>query len=60
MQEELFRTLRRVGISDETVELETVTLNREQNLLTVFFRCEDEPSIDLTRQLIDDLEICFR
>ena len=56
MQEELFRTLRRVGISDETVELESVTLSREQNLLTVFFRCEDEPSIDLTRQLIDDLE----
>ena len=56
MQEELFRTLRRVGISDETVELETVTLSREQNLLTVFFRCDDEPSIDLTRQLIDDLE----
>ena len=37
MQEELFCTLRRVGISDEAVELETVTLNREQNLLTVFF-----------------------
>ena len=56
MQEELFLTLRRVGISDKAVELETVTLSREQNLLTVFFRCEDEPSIDLTRQLIDDLE----
>ena len=56
MQEELFRTLRRVGISDASVELENVTLNREQNMLTVFFRCENEPSIDLTRQLTDDLE----
>ncbi|MEA4870701.1 MAG: PolC-type DNA polymerase III [Christensenella sp.] len=48
--------MRRVGILDDTVELETVTLNREQNMLTVFFRCGDEPSIDLTRQLTDELE----
>ena len=56
MQEELFRTLRRVGISDETVELETVTLSREQNLLTVFFRCEREFSIPVSQKLACALE----
>ncbi|NLI53083.1 MAG: PolC-type DNA polymerase III [Clostridiales bacterium] len=56
MQEELFATLRRVGITDESVQLENVTLNREQNLLTVFFRCDSEPPIDLTVVLVNDLE----
>ena len=56
MQEELFGTLRRVGISDESVQLENVTLSREQNLLTVFFRCDDEPSIELSSKLTDELE----
>ena len=56
MREELFATLARVGITDESVELENVTLNREQNMLTVFFRCVEEPAIDLTNRLMDELE----
>ena len=56
MQEELFATLARVGILDDSVRLENVTLNREQNLLTVFFRCGREPSITLTQQLVNELE----
>ena len=56
MQEELYATLRSVGIADESVRLENVTLNREQNMLTVFFHCEREPSPDLTKQLIGALE----
>ncbi len=56
MREELFATLKRVGITDESVELENVTLSREQNLLTVFFRCDEEPSIDLTVNLTQELE----
>ena len=56
MREELFATLGRVGITDESVELENVTLNREQNMLTVFFRCANEPPMDLTKKLMDELE----
>lgn len=56
MQEELFATLKRVGITDESVRLENVTLNREQNMLTVFFQCDAEPPIDLTMRLVSDLE----
>lgn len=56
MQEELNATLARVGISDESVCLENVTLNREQNMLTVFFRCGREPSLSLTQQLVSELE----
>ncbi|MCE5189212.1 MAG: PolC-type DNA polymerase III [Eubacteriales bacterium] len=56
MQEELNATLARVGISDESVHLESVTLNREQNVLTVFFRCDREPPMDQTEKLTDALE----
>ncbi len=59
MQEELFATLRRVGITDESVQLENVVLSREQNLLTVFFRCLQEPSIELSQALTDALEACL-
>ena len=56
MQEELLDTLRRVGIMDESVHLENVTLNREQNLLTVFFQCDREPAIELTQKLTQEIE----
>lgn len=56
MQEELNATLARVGITDASVCLENVTLNREQNMLTVFFRCGREPSLALTQQLVSELE----
>ena len=56
MQEELFATLARVGISDESIQLENVVLSREQNLLTVFFRCKREPAIALSQLLTDSLE----
>ncbi|MDP3448386.1 MAG: hypothetical protein Q8S22_10050, partial [Eubacteriales bacterium] len=56
MQEELFATLRRVGISDESVQLENVVLSREQNMLTVFFRCQREPSFELSQTLTGSLE----
>ena len=55
MQEELFATLARVGIQDESIQLENVVLSREQNLLTVFFRCVREPSIELSQSLMDAL-----
>jgi len=56
LQEELNATLARVGITDVSVCLENVTLNREQNMLTVFFRCGREPSLALTQQLVSELE----
>ena len=56
MQEELFATLRRVGIIDESIKLENVVLSREQNMLTVFFRCQREPSFELSQTLTDSLE----
>ena len=56
MQEELFATLSRVGISDESIQLENVVLSREQNMLTVFFRCQREPSFERTQALTDSLE----
>ena len=56
MQEELFATLARVGISDESIQLENVVLSREQNLLTVFFRCKREPAIEQSQLLTDTLE----
>ena len=56
MQEELFATLRRVGIIDESIQLENVVLSREQNMLTVFFRCQREPSFELSQTLTDSLE----
>jgi len=56
LQEELNATLARVGITDESVRLENVTLNREQNMLTVFFRCAREPNLLLTQCLISELE----
>jgi len=57
LQEELLATLKRVGITDESVRLENVTMNREQNMLTAFFHCDREPAIELTQQLISILEI---
>jgi len=56
LQEELFATLARVGITDESIQLENVVLSREQNMLTVFFRCKREPSFELTQTLTDSLE----
>lgn len=56
MQEELLATLKCVGITDESVRLENVTMNREQNMLTAFFHCDREPAIELTQQLISMLE----
>ncbi len=55
MQEELFATLSRVGIQDDSIQLENVVLSREQNLLTVFFRCKREPSMELSQSLTDAL-----
>ncbi|MDD4311426.1 MAG: hypothetical protein PHW41_02955, partial [Eubacteriales bacterium] len=55
MQEELFATLDRVGIHDESIQLENVVLSREQNLLTVFFRCKREPAIEQSQALTDAL-----
>ena len=56
MQEELFATLKRVGILDDSIQLENVVLSREQNMLTVFFRCVREPSYELSQALTDSLE----
>ncbi|HWP22301.1 MAG TPA: hypothetical protein VN417_06090, partial [Candidatus Cryosericum sp.] len=56
MEEELASTLRSVGIDDTSVMLDHGTLNREQNLLTVFFRCEREFSITISQKLACALE----
>jgi DNA polymerase-3 subunit alpha (Gram-positive type) len=56
LEEELVSTLRSVGIDDASVTLDHGTLNREQNLLTVFFRCEREFSISVSQKLACALE----
>ena len=56
LEEELASTLRSVGIDDASVTLDHGTLNREQNLLTVFFRCEREFSISVSQKLACALE----
>ena len=56
MQEELTATLLSVGIDDVSVQLDHVTLNREQNMLTVFFRCDREPPLAKTQELLCALE----
>ena len=59
MQEELAATLKSVGIDEEDIQLDHGALNREQNLLTVFFRCRREPSLPKTQELVSALEEKF-
>jgi DNA polymerase-3 subunit alpha (Gram-positive type) len=59
LQEELAATLKNVGIVEEDIYLDHGALNREQNMLTVFFRCGQEPSLEKTQELISALEAKF-
>ncbi len=51
--------LQRAGIGEDSVQLDHVTLNREQNALTVFFRCACEPEAKKSEQLREALENMF-